>query len=257
MMRGLRLLSVCYWLLSFFIRGWLMQVFIRDKIKRRHRQSRLTTITARHMLKSFHIKVNLRNPERLQLLDKVNGLIVSNHVSYLDIIVLASCYPMVFITSLEMAANPILGDITRLGGSLFTNRKKRTTLPAEIANFTTALKEGFNVVLFAEGTSTNGASVYPFKKSLFQAAVNAEVDILPCCVRYAKLDGIPITSQPQRDIICWYATTTFLPHFWKLLKHDVEAEVSLLEPIHHDPKLNRQQLSELTHESILSAFFQS
>lgn len=250
-----RLCRIVYWLLIFAFRALLIKALNRDPVSCRHKLAINTTYISRQLLRAFNIKVDIVNPEKLQVLSRENHLVVSNHVSYTDIIVLSSCHPLVFITSLEMASNPILGDITKLGGSLFTNRKKYTTLPQEINNFAAALSQGFNVVLFPEGTSTNGASVYDFKKSLFQTALIAQKNILPFCVRYRKLDGKPILSQPQRDIVCWYATTTFLPHIWRIAGHRIEAEVTVLDPIPFAAARNRQELSDLTHSRILETFF--
>jgi lyso-ornithine lipid O-acyltransferase len=252
-----RFLLVFLQLGVFFIRALYIILTSRDPIRRRQRQARNTTYIARLMLRSFRIKTELINPANPDIFKEKNHFVVSNHVSYIDIIVLSSCHPMVFITSLEMAANPILGDITRLGGSLFTNRKKRTTLPQEINKFAVALQQGFNVVLFPEGTSTNGARVYDFKKSLFQTAIIAQADILPVCIKYTTLDGRPILTQEQRDVVCWYATDTFIPHLWKLLRHRIKAEVRVLNPIPFDPAHNRQQISDLAFRQISETYRQN
>jgi 1-acyl-sn-glycerol-3-phosphate acyltransferase len=255
LIRIICLLRITYWLVIFALRALLIKARHRDPVRCRHLLAANTTYISQRLLRAFNIQVRVVNPEKLEVLKQENHLVVSNHVSYTDIIVLASCHPLVFITSLEMASNPILGDITKLGGSLFTNRKKHTTLPQEINNFAAALSQGFNVVLFPEGTSTNGASVYDFKKSLFQTALIARKNILPVCIRYRKLNGRPILSQPQRDIICWYATTTFLPHIWRIAGQRIEAEVILHDPIPYTAAPNRQELSELTRSRILESFF--
>ncbi|MFB3845418.1 MAG: lysophospholipid acyltransferase family protein [Candidatus Cloacimonadaceae bacterium] len=257
MRRFLRFVIILLQLSLFFLRAYFFKVITRNPVKCRQRLAKNTSYTARRMLKTLRMKVKIINPERLELLKKNNFLIVANHVSYTDILVLASCHPMIFITSLEMAANPVLGNVTRLGGSLYTNRKKRTTLPAEIERMSSVLQQGFNIVLFPEGTSTNGATVYPFKKSLFQTAIQAQKDILPICVKYKKLDGKPIITQQQRNFVCWYATRTFVPHLWELLKHKVDVEVHILEPVPYDQNRDRQQLSDEVHNRLLNTFLAS
>jgi len=254
MNKAFRFLGIIFWLADFFVRGWIIKCCVREPVRQRLALARNTSYISTRLLKLFRIKVSITNPENLSCLKQKNHLIVSNHVSYTDILVLAFCHPFIFITSTEMAASPFLGDITRIGGSLFTNRKKHTSLPKEIENFAAALSAGFNLVLFPEGTSTNGETIREFRKSLFQTSIIAQKPILPICIRYKTLDGKPIQTQVQRDIICWYGEMTFVPHFFKLISHSAEAEVTILKPIPYDPDKNRAQLCETLHAQLLSAF---
>jgi len=254
MITAFRFFGVIFWLSSFFIRGWIIKLCNRDPVKQRNRLAKNTTYISRKLLKPFGIKVRVINPENLQVLAKENHLIVSNHVSYTDILVLASCHPIVFITSTDMADSPFLGDITRMGGSLVTNRRKHTSLPQEINNFADALLQGFNLVLFPEGTSTNGETLREFRKSLFQTPIIAEKPILPICIRYKTLDGKPIETQAQRDIVCWYGDMTFAPHFWKIISHNTEVEVTVLKSLPFDSTVKRQPLCDLVYNQLLSVY---
>jgi len=254
MKRFSRFLSIAGWLAVFFIKALIIKTKIKDPAFLRKRLALNTTFTSLKMLKPFGLKVSVKGQQNLQALQIENHLVVSNHVSYTDILVMSSLHPFVFITSLEMAANPILGDITRCGGSLFTNRDKYSSLPQEIRNFAAALSQGFDLVLFPEGTSTNGETIMEFRKSLFQTSISAQKPLLPICVRYKTLDGKPITTQAQRDIVCWYGDMTFVPHFWQLINHQIEAEVTILEPIPFDPSINRQQLCDLVHNQLLAVY---
>lgn len=254
MRKVFRFVCIVFWMVSFFIRGWIIKLGTRDPVRQRHRLAKNTSYVSSKLLIYFGLKVTVVNPENLQILAQENHLIVSNHVSYTDILVLASCYPFIFISSTEMAANPFLGDIARIGGSLFTNRKKHASLPQEINNFASALKDGFNLVLFPEGTSTNGETVREFRKSLFQTSIIAQKPILPICVKYKTLDSRPIQTQEQRDIVCWYGEMTFVPHLFKIISHTAEVEVNVLSPLPYDPCKTRQQLCEEVHAQILSVF---
>lgn len=254
MNRYKRFFRILFWLVSFFVRGWIIRCLTKDPVKQRNLLAKNTSYISRRLLGPFGIKVKVKHPENLRILKQDNHLVIANHVSYTDILVLSSCYPLVFITSLEMAANPVLGDITRLGGSLFTNRKKYTSLPQEIDNFAQALKTGFNIVLFPEGTSTNGETLREFRKSLFQTSIIAQKPILPICVKYTLLDGNKIETQAQRDIVCWYGDMTFVPHFWKLINHTVEVEVNVLNPIPFDEKIKRQQLCDDVYSQLADVF---
>jgi len=254
MRRLLRLLGVVFWLGSFFVGARLISILVKDPVKRRLRLACNTSSTARHMLKPFHISVQVVNPEKLACLQESNHLIVGNHVSYTDIIVLSSLHPFVFITSQDMGETPLLGTITRQGGCLYTERKKITTLPQEIYGFAQALRDGFDVVLFPEGTSTNGETIREFRKSLFQTSLIAEKPLLPICIRYTRLDGKPIMTQQQRDKVCWYGDMEFVPHLWEYLLHEVEVTVTVLDSIPYSPQQNRQALCDSVYHSLLTAF---
>lgn len=238
---------------DFVLVARVLRLFSRDPVRRRQLSIWNTQRISRKLLKSFHIKLQVKHPERLAALAKESYLLVANHSTYTDILLLSSLERLVFITSVEMGKNPFLGTITRLGGCLYTDRRKKVSLPAEIAKFSATIREGFKLVLFPEGTSTSGATICEFRKSLFQTAVDAHCQVLPVCIRYRRLDGQPITDA-NRDTISWYGDMTFLPHHWKLLAHRIEAELTILEPVPYDPQRSRGELSDLVHERLLQNF---
>lgn len=238
---------------EFFLRAILIALFTPDPILRRHRYIKNTTYIGRRFLKSFRIKLKLINPERLRQMQDQNYLAVSNHVSYTDIIMLASLESFVFITSVEMGNNPFLGNITRRGGCLFTDRKKFVSLPKEIEKFANTIQQGFKVMLYPEGTSTNGDTVKEFRKSLFQVAVLAKCPVLPICIKYKSLDGKPI-SKDNRDLIYWYGDMEFAPHIMKLLGRRIEAEIEILEPVYAQGEKTRQELSDEAFSQIHACF---
>ncbi|MDD2331690.1 MAG: endonuclease [Candidatus Cloacimonetes bacterium] len=239
---------------EFFIKAYLIQVFSKDPISRRRRQAKNTSRTAKKLLKAFRIDLEIKNPEALQLFQKQNYLVIANHVSYLDIIILASLHDLIFITSVEMGANPFLGKITHLGGSLFTDRKRFVSLPGEIKKFSQSLREGFSLVLFPEGTSTNGEKFNDFRKSLFQTAILAQKPLLPICIKYKRIQDQPITIE-NRDIVCWYGDMTFMPHYMKLVTKKVSAELHILNPIEVSPDSNRQELCEQCYQQLSTCYF--
>lgn len=248
-MRIVALLRHLVYLTEFFIRAKWLQITIKEPVKRRKAACKNTSRSARKFLKAFNITLTIINPEILKELKDKNYLAVSNHVSYTDIILLASLESFSFITSVEMGKNFFLGNITRLGGSLFTNRKNPVGLKQEIENFSRAIKDGNKVVLFAEGTSTDGRAIRQFKSSLFQVALSADSPILPICIKYNTIDGIPIDDS-NRDMVCWYGDMTFVPHFMKLLNRQISAEITFLEPVYEVTGKTRQQLSESVYEQI-------
>ena len=146
-------------------------------------------------------------------------MIASNHLSYMDILILSSVAPMLYISSVEMRGTPFVGLIADLGGTLFVERRNRDNIDAEINEISQALQHGFNVVLFAEATSSDGSSVLPFKRSMLTAATQTGASLLPLTINYRKLDGEPVTAA-NRDRLCWYGDMTFLPHFREVLANE-------------------------------------
>ena len=157
--------------------------------------------------------------------DQKNYFVVSNHLSYLDILVISSFLPSCYVTSMEMKAMPLLGQITTLAGCVFVERRNKKNIQGEIKEIEEALVAGLNVVVFPEATSTNGETVIPFKRSLFQAVVNAKVELLPLTIEYKKLNGAEINLK-NKDNLFWYGDMDFLPHFFNLCKQE-HAQVTL------------------------------
>ena len=256
----LRRLIHFFWHLSlvadFFLKASMISLLTRNAITRRQRQIKNTNRIARKFLHAFSVTRTIIHSERLAAMQKENYLAVSNHVSYIDIILLASIENFVFITSVEMGNNPFLGNITRAGGCLFTDRKKHVSLPKEIDKFADTIKQGFKVMLFPEGTSTNGETVKEFRKSLFQVPLLADCPILPICIKYLSLDGKPLDKK-NRDLIYWYGDMDFAPHFSKLLGHRLEVQIEILEPLYAPHKITRQELSNGVFNQIHSCYHKS
>jgi len=250
------LLHNFFLLVEFSLRAALIKAVNRDPITQRRKLAHNTHRTAKKYLKSLKIRLSIHHSSRLQKMQEMSYLAISNHTSYTDILILASLQDFVFITSEEMGSSPFLGTITRNGGCLYTNRKKYVSLPKEIERFARTISDGFKVMLFPEGTSTNGDTVKQFRSSLFQTAYLAACPILPMCIRYLSLDGKPIDSS-NRDLLYWYGDMTFSPHFWKLMGHSIEAEVHILEPIMHPDAYNRRDLSEQIHTLIKQTYLGS
>ena len=157
--------------------------------------------------------------------------VVSNHLSYLDILVLASLHPTAFVTSVEIREMPGLGLLTELGGCLFVERRSRANLSKEIQDLTNALNKNIPVTIFPEATSTNAESVLRFKRPLFQASQDSGKSVTPICINYLKVDGEYLNKQ-NRDTVCWYGSMDFLPHLWKLMeKREILVEIRVLNSL--------------------------
>lgn len=138
--------------------------------------------------------------------------VAANHVSWTDIIALSSLSPFVFLAKREVARWPVLGNLARLQGTLFVNRSARRDLQRTNASIMKVLREGRDLVVFAEGTSSDGADVLPFKSAHFDAVQSWEGDLRITPVAIAYSDGVrPIDAG-------WYGEMTFVPHLWAQMK---------------------------------------
>ena len=176
--------------------------------------------------------------------------VVSNHLSYIDVLVLAARIPLAFVTSVEIRESFPLGYWCRIGGCLFVERRNRRQIPEEVASIKDLFLHGVGVCVFPEATSTNGDFVRPFKKSLFAAAVDSQTTIQPIALRYLRADERPI-DETSRDSIFWYGDMGFASHLWRLVNlNSIEVEVNLLDEVPVEGRQCRKQLAELSHQKI-------
>jgi 1-acyl-sn-glycerol-3-phosphate acyltransferase len=141
-------------------------------------------------------------------------LFVSNHLSYVDTLLLTAFLDPVCVAKREIAGWPMIGGLCRLFDTIFIDRNRRRDLPRVIAEVTAALRSGRTVLFFPEGTSTPGETVHDFKSPLFEAAVRTGVD-----VRYASLTYSVASGEPAPELsVCWWGDMPFASHFYGLLK---------------------------------------
>ncbi len=122
------------------------------------------------------------------------SLIVANHVSWLDIIALASTIKSTFISKSELRKWPIIGSLAGNSGTIFIKRNSRQELSMAINTISSVLNNGKSVILFPEGTTTNGKSVKKFKSSIFQSAINSNCNIQPITIQYIRNNKIDILA---------------------------------------------------------------
>jgi lyso-ornithine lipid O-acyltransferase len=138
-------------------------------------------------------------------------LLTPNHVSYLDIIVLSALTPTVFVAKAEVARWPIFGWFAQRAGTRFLRRDLKADLVRVGAELKPVIEAGMNLVIFLEGTSTDGNGVRPFKSSLLEPAVREVWPTVPVALRY-RLQG---TSDPA-VIVAWWGTMPLGPHLLTL-----------------------------------------
>jgi len=184
-----------------------------------------------------------------------NYFMVSNHMSYMDIIFLSAGEPSVFVTSVEMQNTPFLGEVSDYGGSYFVERRDRTKVPGEIKDLAKILNHGMHVFVFPEGTSTNGLQLLPFKRALFAAAVEAQREVLPVCLRIESINGEEF-SPKNHNRVAWYGSAPFIPHFLQLMQvESMKVTVNYLDPIPVTPESERTQLAHQAYHQIETKYF--
>jgi len=185
---------------------------------------------------------------------RTNFLIIANHLSYIDIFVVSSLIPSVFITSVELKRTFPLGLFARLGGCLFVERRSPAGLKREIEEIAAVLAQGASVALFPEGTTSNGETVQPFKNSLITAAIKTGTTLLPVCIRYRTANGHPV-DPTNRDSVYYYGGTTFVQHLPRLLAlRSIDVECVFLRPIATHQHQSRKELAARAHQMISSAY---
>jgi len=140
-----------------------------------------------------------------------SGVVVANHLSYLDILILSAAMPCFFVAKAEIDSWPVFGKIARCSGTMFINRASLASAQKVSAMIAERLSLNVPVLFFPEGTSTDGSSLLRFHSRLFEPAIRAEAPITTATVTYILHDGTP-----EREL-CWFGDDAFLPHLWKAL----------------------------------------
>jgi len=147
-------------------------------------------------------------------------LFISNHSSYLDIGVLGSLIPGSFVAKAEVGSWPLFGFLAKLQETVFVNRAARRSADSQRNELARRMEAGDSLILFPEGTSSDGNRVLPFKTALFAAAAmpvhGRPVTVQPVSVVATALDGIPL-GWSWRDVYAWYGDMAMAPHLWRLV----------------------------------------
>ncbi len=155
-------------------------------------------------------------------------LYVSNHSSWLDILVLGSVLQAAFVSKAEVGQWPVAGTIARLGRTIFVSRKRSGT-GKEAEEIQQRLVAGDSVILFPEGTSNDGTRVLPFRSSFLSVATDAK-QVQPVSLVYDRLGGLPACRR-DRPYFAWYGDMDLATHFWRIARRSgARATVLLHEP---------------------------
>ena len=143
---------------------------------------------------------------RCEGIPPAGGLVVSNHVSYLDILVFSAVVPCAFVTKKEVKAWPGVGWIATLAGAVYIDRDRRSETHSIQPQIATSLEAGVRMVLFPEGTSSDGRQLLPFRSSLFQPAIENQTPITAAYISYEIENGDPAVD------VCYYGDMVLGSH---------------------------------------------
>ncbi|HEX4171613.1 MAG TPA: lysophospholipid acyltransferase family protein [Acetobacteraceae bacterium] len=175
---------------------------------------------------------------------------VSNHSSWLDVPVLGSCLHACFVSKDEVGVWPFVGTVARLGRTVFISRQRHAT-GRERNVMRERLVQGDNLLLFPEGTTSDGSRVLPFRSSFFAIAEGDDPPLIqPVSVVYDRLDGLP-TGRASRPVFAWYGDMDLATHFWRLAQHrGLRASVLLHAPLDPSRFASRKALSHAVWQAV-------
>ncbi len=190
---------------------------------------------AKRLLRILRIKITLSG-EVLKFLSKDTYLIVSNHISWLDIPVIFSLKPITFVSASDVKTWPIIGMLAKISGAIFIDRTRKSSLVEVIQAMNHHFKnEKQSICIFPEGITSNGYQVLPFKSNLFQSAFESNKLLLPLSIKYKENNVL--TNRTS-----FHGSTTLFQSFKRVAKSNlIEVVVDIGHPV--KPAQSRKDLS--------------
>jgi 1-acyl-sn-glycerol-3-phosphate acyltransferase len=198
-------------------------------------------------LRRFGAIVNLHIVKDGELL-KHRGILVSNHISWLDIIVIGQYLPACFVAKSDISSWPVIGYLAKQGGTVFIRRGDKQHIRTTTEKMAWLLKQNNNIIAFPEGTTTKGDELRSFHASLFQPALLTKSAVQPVVLQY---QGI------AKEVAPFVGDDTFVAHLMKILTLDkIEVQLSFLPVINSSGK-NRHAVSLEARERIWAKMSES
>ena len=176
-----------------------------------------------------------------------DGAVVSNHLSYLDILLYSAVRPFVMVAKSEVRGWPLLGWLTSRAGTVYVTRGGGpSTYPGVNAAMAEAYGSGLPVLFFPEGTTTDGSGVLRFRRGLFHSVLNEEVPLRVAALRYSLEDA----GGSVEEDVCWCGDALLAPHLWRLLGlKTIRAEICFGGEVRE--RWDRFVLSEESREQVI------
>jgi len=209
-------------------------------ISTKNQQERIIRFWCKRLLSIFEISVEVTGLES-NLVNQKKYLMVANHISWMDIIVIQSIKPCIFVAKSDVASWPLFGWVAQMTGTIFIKRDKISDIKKALKKMKRRLIKR-SVCIFPEGTSTNGRYLLPFKSNLFQSSIDTQKSILPLCLRYEQ-------KNIYTDKTAFVDDMSLLDSIIKIKQEkDIRVVVEILQPIR--PRYNRKELASYTQEII-------
>lgn len=246
-----RLLIFAVYVVLFLISAFAIHFATKDPFTRRRRFSKNGVFWNRLTCWTFGITVLVKGDPRP---DQV-GLVVGNHLGFIDIIAAASVRANLFVTSKEMRDTPFLGLLTEMGGCIYVDRKNRQGITGELQEMIEYLNRGFRVILYPEAQATNGEGVLPFKRTLLTAAAHAKVPVLPYVFNFREINGEKGFQMKYRDSVCWYGDIAFHTAIIRALSlKSLVCEIEFLSPVYTRTDEDRAVVADAIREMIVTKY---
>ncbi len=173
------------------------------------RQARWLQIMSQWVSRILHLELVSSGPA------PGSGLVVANHLGYADVLALGSILPRgAFVAKREVRSWPVVGWLVAMAGTVFIDRENPRRLAESLAEIERLVAAGLTVVVFPEGTTTDGSQVLPFRSSLLAVAAELGCPVAPVAIRYIGADGRPNRS------LAYYGDDVFAPHLAAALAAD-------------------------------------
>ncbi|MEA3490022.1 MAG: lysophospholipid acyltransferase family protein [Candidatus Omnitrophota bacterium] len=220
-------LFVIIWSMPYHFGGW----------RGRREISGLLRVWAKGIAKIIGLRIRISG----DIQDVPAGLVVSNHLGYIDIITHGTVFPLRYTSTTEIAKWPVIGQMIALTHPVWVDRISRSASRKALRDFSKTMKRGMYLIVYPEGTSTDGNNgILPFKSTSFEAATFGNLPVIPVLTRYNEVPG--------RPTVCWYGDMTLLPHIWQVLGYPVvDAEMHVLPPVYPEGR-SRKEMAEHVHE---------
>ncbi len=217
-----------------------LQIFAKNK------SQKIIQIFHKLLLWLININVEVIGKRNLK---NVPTLYVSNHLSYLDIPVLGSTINGRFIAKNEISNWPIIGNLSKVGDTIFIDRNL-SFLKTNKSIILDYISNGDNIILFPEGTTSDGIRVLSFKSSLLTSLEKKNIIIQPIVIYYKSINGMPL-NRWLKPIIAWYGDMDLKPHLNNVLKlFSIKVRITFLPPLNGQDFANRKDMTSSLHRAI-------
>lgn len=176
---------------------------------------------------------------------------IGNHISYLDVQTVGGIVEGTFIAKKDIESWPFFGLMGKMGQTIYMSRN-----PADAARegqmLDERLKEPSPIIIFPEGTSSNGSSILPFKSSLFELFLNKNITIQPFTISIISVNGkTPVTTE-MRDQYAWHGDMDLIPHLWSFVKSKgTTIKITFQNPIATHSFKDRKLLCDVCHAAVV------